>query len=78
MFGWLKKAFSRKKKEEQPVKQETVELPPVKEAKEPAAPSQIAPKKNPGDPDRPEKICQKCGAPNDVFVDICWMCKEKV
>ena len=31
-----------------------------------------------GEPDRPEKTCQKCGAPNDVFVEVCWMCKERV
>ena len=27
---------------------------------------------------RPQKYCQFCGAPNDKFVPICWMCKRSV
>lgn len=28
--------------------------------------------------ERDQKICPKCGAPNDMFVNICWLCKSDI
>ena len=29
-------------------------------------------------PERPQKTCPKCGAPNDAFVGKCWLCKSEI
>jgi hypothetical protein len=84
MFGFLKRF--RKKKEQHPEPKQEVALPaePVQEREvEDTDKGKIErmaarEKELSGDPNRPEKMCPKCGAPNDTFVDICWMCKEKI
>jgi hypothetical protein len=76
MFGWLARIFKKKEKKEEP--KETVELPAQSEPAQTGQKQPIPAKTDPSAPDRPEKTCAKCGAPNDTFVDVCWMCKEKI
>ncbi len=91
MFGWLRNLF--KKKEEKPVEQakkateqdiqHAMKEVPEREIEEEGPEQKIermaAREKELGaDPSRPEKTCAKCGAPNDKFVNVCWMCKEPI
>jgi hypothetical protein len=87
MFGFLKKMFKKKEGQQTVGQKQEAELPaaPVQEREIEEETTQqkmekMAAKEKSlsSDPDRPEKNCPKCGAPNDTFVDICWMCKEKI
>jgi hypothetical protein len=89
MFGFLKKIFKKKEGQTPIGPQQEVALPAAAEIKEREVVEEettqqkmekMAAKEKSfsGDPERPEKNCPKCGAPNDTFVDICWMCKEKI
>ncbi len=88
MFGWLTKIFKKKGRQEpvgQPANQDVpldiasnqaesqAEI--VQRHTEPAAGPAM--QKSSQEQERKERICPKCGAPNDVFTDICWLCKEK-
>ncbi|MBI4018118.1 MAG: hypothetical protein HY368_00745 [Candidatus Aenigmarchaeota archaeon] len=78
MTGFLekiKKLFSRRK-EEPPRQQQPPEAQQPIEIKQSSAQPEQKPQRK--DPERPEKICQRCGAPNDVFVKKCWLCKQDV
>ena len=80
MFNLIKRLFSRRKEDqkgsdqqaESTVAQENRTLIDTFEGKKP---EKNAPK--PEEP-RKEKICANCRAPNDVFVDKCWLCKKNV
>jgi NADH pyrophosphatase NudC (nudix superfamily) len=86
MFGWIKRLFKKGKKQEpagQPAATQEVPLEEAREiaeehpaAKPAAGPAMESAKEQPSQ-ERKERICPKCGAPNDVFTDICWLCKEK-
>lgn len=90
MFAWLRKIFGKKQQPEEPTpaaaataqKQAPVEDVPEREIEE--TPQQrlekmVKKEKELGtDPKRTEKTCPKCSAPNDEFVEICWMCKERI
>ncbi len=90
MFGWLRNIFRKKEKASEGASPQAAAPPEVKEqvaereVEEEETPRQkmqkmaAREKELAGDPDRPEKVCQKCGAPNDRFVGVCWMCKERV
>jgi len=91
MFEWLKKIFRKKedKPAEEPVKateqdiQQAMKEVPEREIEEDGPAQRMEKmaareKELSTDPHRPEKICAKCGAPNDKFVNVCWMCKERV
>ena len=84
MFGWLKNLFGKKeKKEEAPAAPETVEMPAEREVEQDSRTKSMEKmaareKELSGEPNRPERPCPKCGAPNDDFVSVCWMCKEPI
>lgn len=80
MFDWLRRLFRKKPKEENmiEIKQET----PEQSYREPETVQEphgerLAPHSS-HEPDRPEKMCAKCGSPNDKFVHVCWMCKAEI
>lgn len=70
MFEFLKKLFRRKKAEEPTQPAPT----PVPEEK-PAEPVKTETCVVEG---REQKVCSKCGAPNDKFVHKCWLCKSDI
>jgi hypothetical protein len=65
-FAKLKQLFSRKKKPvEQPLQPVEAVVPvPVEEP--------------PKEEFRKQVTCAHCGAPNDSFVKVCWMCKKEL
>ena len=81
MFVWLKRIFRKKGVDEnvsgpEPHTEELLtetessqEKQNYKEIKEP-------PKKE--DVERPQKSCPHCGAENDEFSHICWLCKKEI
>ncbi len=83
MFNFIRKLFSRKKNDKNNA-EHVQEI--VQQLQEPAQPVIAEPvqekvqeiKPAQPDPDRKEKICQNCGAPNDTFVDKCWLCKKGI
>ncbi len=83
MFEFLKKlAFWKKKKaaEEQPTinKGQAVEQEPQPAVLKEIPLKSIEQPKPQQDPVKEEKLCPKCGAPNDKFVHTCWLCKTDI
>lgn len=77
MFDWLRRLLGRKKQEEdmieiQQMPEETYNKPAQEQPAERLAPHSTH------EPERPEKMCPKCGSPNDKFVHKCWMCKAEI
>ena len=75
MFGWLSKIFRKKQEKIEEVKQASEAQ--IQEAMK-EVPEREIEEERPKTLERKEKMCPKCGAPNDVFVNICWLCKENV
>ena len=80
MFDWLRRLLGRKKQEEDMIGIQN-EM-PEQTYKEPAPVQErpierLAPH-SAHEPERPEKMCPKCGSPNDKFVHVCWMCKAEI
>jgi ribosomal protein L40E len=76
MFGFLKRLFRRKKKEEVPSEQ------PKEVPLEAVAAEEPKPQEKKAETavveGREQKVCPKCGAPNDKFVHKCWLCKSDI
>ena len=85
MFVWIKKLFSKKKvslpgpephSEDLLKKQETKEEEyEIEEEQRITKTVKEEPKK---DVERPQKSCPHCGAENDEFSHICWLCKKEI
>lgn len=82
MMGWLRKIFGSKAKEEQKEEPKKITEQEIQEAMKDVPEREVVEdeaKTSPEmRPERKEKHCPKCGAPNDDFVDVCWMCKERI
>ncbi len=83
MFGFLKKLvfWKKKKAEEQSSQSETAapdEAAGQAGLKEIPIKSVALPEPQRQEPVKEEKTCQKCGAPNDKFVHVCWLCKAEI
>lgn len=83
MFSFLKKlAFWKKKRQEEKATEQPSQPAESVQSAEP----QVVPVKSvaqppaakPGEPIKEEKACPKCGAPNDKFVHVCWLCKGEI
>lgn len=79
-FSKLGKLFSRKKKDFAPPErpQQQVQPPPSQPAPEPIVEEVKIPPKPAPSADRPQVLCKTCGAPNDNFVRVCWLCKKEL
>ncbi len=78
MFEFLKKlAFWKKKKAEEQPTTNNEQAPQTADLKEIPIKSIEQPKPQ-QEPVKEEKLCPKCGAPNDKFVHTCWLCKTEI
>lgn len=73
----VKKLFSRKKSaSEEAVTEQPSE---VKEPQQEIVQETVKEEaKAPREPERKQKTCPNCRAPNDVFVHKCWLCKNDI
>lgn len=80
MFGFLeriKKLFTRKKEGAQEEAAEVKE--PENQQHKGLQEAEIKEEaKALGEPERKQKTCPNCKAPNDVFVHKCWLCKNDI
>lgn len=89
MFKFLRKlAFWKKKGQEEKITEdkspqsETAAQSTTENAEQSQVPiksvAQPPAAKQQGEPVKEEKTCPKCGAPNDKFVHVCWLCKTEI